>query len=262
MNLEKDQVIGIVGGMGPEAGIALCNYLLQAPLAVEDQRHLSFMLMSFPAHITDRTAFLEGSSITNPAYAVAGIITRLEKAGAGIIAIACNTCHAPEIYDVILGELVKMNSEVRLVHMPYETLSFVKENYQQVKRIGLMTTNGTYHSGVYEKLFREGGYEVILPDINLQNNCIHRMIYDPLTGIKANPNHITYEVTELMSEAMHFFKSKGADAVVLGCTELSLVNTAAFEKEMPVIDAMKILSLALIKESTCPGVVKPGELAG
>lgn len=254
MNSQKDQVIGIVGGMGPEAGIALCNYLLHNPLGAADQCHLSFMLMSFPSHIADRTAFLEGNCTTNPAYAVAGLIAKLEMAGANIIAIACNTCHAPEIYNVILEELAKINSRVRLVHMPGETLSFVKENHKDVRRIGLMTTNGTYRSGLYEKLFKEGGYDVVLPDISLQNSCIHRMIYDPLTGIKANPNHITPEVKMLMAEAMHFFKSKGADAVVLGCTELSLIDTAEFE--MPVIDAMKILSLTLIKESAHSIAVK------
>ncbi|MCX2492864.1 amino acid racemase [Pedobacter sp. PF22-3] len=262
MNTEKDQVIGIVGGMGPEAGIALCNYLLHNPAGNADQGHLSFMLMSFPSYITDRTAFLEGSCATNPAYAVAGLITRLEMAGATIIAIACNTCHAPEIYDVILDELIKRNSRVKLVHMPYETLCFIKENHQHVRRIGLMTTNGTYHSGIYEKLFKAGGYDVVLPGISLQNSCIHRMIYDPLTGIKANPNHITPEVKAWMREAMHFFKSNGADAIVLGCTELSLIHMAEFENEIPVIDAMKILSLTLIKESACRPAIMPGKLAG
>ena len=248
MNPVNDQVIGIVGGMGPEAGVTLCNYILANTKAAADQEHLSLMLMSFPGHIPDRTAFLEGSPVNNPAYKIAEIIGRLENAGAGVVAIACNTCHVPEIFDVIQSELYKARSSVKLLSMPQETLAYLKTHHRPVKRLGLMTTNGTYHSGLYENLLRENGYEVILPGPALQRSCIHRMIYDPVFGIKANPGHLTPEVIALTGTAMDFFNEHGAQAILLGCTELSQLIHLKKVTGLLMIDTLRVLSLAVIRE--------------
>ena len=105
MDLKEDRVIGIVGGMGPQAGVALFSNIVRFTSATQDQQHLSTILMSFPRHIPDRTLFLEGVAEINPAVNVVNIIRKLESAGASVVGIACNTCHAPAIFDVIAREL-------------------------------------------------------------------------------------------------------------------------------------------------------------
>lgn len=250
MNLTQDKVIGIVGGMGPQAGVALLNNVLTHTEAREDQQHLSAILMSFPKYIVDRTSFLEGDQVINPAYNIAGIITRLENAGAKIIGIACNTSHSPDIHDVILEELAKRNSQVKLLHMPVEACNFIRDNYGNVKRIGLMATNGTYRSGVYEELIKNMGYEFVIPEPEFQNEVIHKLIYDKNFGIKANPGKTTREALELLNKATHFFKSQKTDAIILGCTELSLILTEKVVSDMIVVDSTVTLAKALIREAT------------
>jgi aspartate racemase len=249
MNLEGDKVIGIVGGMGPMAGNALFSSIIRHTSAFEDQQHLSVILISLPRYIRDRTSYLETLSGDNPAYNIAEVIIKLERAGGKIIGIACNTSHTPEIYNIILQELSRLNSQVRLVNMPVETCRYIWENYPKVKRIGLMATNGTYRSGIYTNLLQEWGYEPVIPDFSIQDNVIHKMIYDPVSGIKPNAGGITEEGRSLMERALTFFEEKKADAVILGCTDLSAVITQKTAGNLVIVDSTDALAMALIREA-------------
>jgi aspartate racemase len=205
--------------------------------------------MSFPEDITDRTAFLEGIEPVNPATAITRVIRKLEAAGATVIGIACNTAHAPRIYRVIENELEQLNSSVHLVNMPFETCRYIKETYPHVKRVAVMATNGTYHSAIYTNWLHEFGYEVILPDYTFQDEVIHKMIYDPSFGLKANSKHISPQVQLSVKQALQLFKEKNADAVILGCTELSLVLEEGEMEGMRVIDSAMSMARALAREA-------------
>jgi aspartate racemase len=251
MNIQDDNVIGIVGGMGPEAGLALFKNILKHTKATRDQDHLSVVLMSFPKYITDRSSFLNGSENVNPAYNAARIIEKLEHAGAKVVGLACNTSHTQEIFNVVLQELRRTNSKVKLINMPFETCRHLKDNHPNVCRVGLLATNGTYKSGIYKTLLYQFGYDPILPNPELQENVIHKMIYDPHFGIKANPDFITEEVNALMDDSIRYLKTQKADAVILGCTELSLLAAKVKkETDMIVIDSSEALALSLIREAT------------
>jgi aspartate racemase len=254
MDLKEDKIIGIVGGMGPQSGSALFNCITCNTSATMDQLHLSTILMSFPKHIVDRSLFLAGSVPVNPAFNIASVIQKLEQAGASLVGIACNTSYAPEIYNVILDELEKKNCKVKLIHMPFEVCSAIKKSDFSIRRVGLMTTNGTYKSGVYKKLLFELGYEPVVPDFEFQNNTIHKMIYDPEFGVKSNPTTITDEVKLLFDKTLHFFKEQRTDAIILGCTELSLIVREYKIKDMIVLDSIEILANALIREATTQAV--------
>jgi aspartate racemase len=246
----NEPVIGIVGGMGPQAGVMLCNQIVSCTDAYLDQQHLPVILMSFPERIADRTAFLEGYVKTNPAYQIVKVIQQLERAGASIVGMACNTSHAGPILDVILEELDVRGSNVKLLNMPAETCHYLSYNHPEIKRVGLMATNGTYRSGVYETLLRKNGYVVVQPDLSFQEEVIHRMIYDPIIGIKANPDNSAERVKHLTEKALCFFRNNDAQAIILGCTELSLVLTDSEAEGMVIVDSTKALAKALVNEAT------------
>jgi aspartate racemase len=250
MNKNSHNVIGIVGGMGPASGLFLFQRIFSLTKAETDQEHLPVLLMSLPGHIVDRTAYLEGRTDTNPAYAIAEIIEKLEGAGSGVVGIACNTAHAPRIFDVIVEQLASKGSRVKLLHMPVETCLYIRGQRRPAKRVGVMGTNGAYKAGLYAGLLQTHGLEALLPDPQFQKEVIHRIVYDPIFGIKANPNGITAEARQLMDRAIAYFSTRSADTVVLGCTELSL---AAYERRgstAPVlIDPMEVLAHALIREA-------------
>jgi aspartate racemase len=197
--------------------------------------------------IGDRSAYLAGEHQENPAFEILDIIGKLESAGAEVIGITCNTAHSPAIYDVILKELKRKESPVRLLNMPQETCDNLKENFPLIKRVGVMTTNGTYNSGIYETLLTEMGYDVILPDTRFQHSVIHRAVYDPEFGIKANPGKCSGELNLLLTQAVDFFEEQQAQAVILGCTEFSLVNMSSRSKLL-FVDSSASLASALLRE--------------
>ncbi len=240
-----EQMIGIVGGMGPKAGIALMNTITEQTNATCDQDHLPVILMSYP-RVPDRTFFLDNKSTVNPGYQIAKSILQLEKAGATIIGIACNTSHCPTIFDLIQKELLEQKSKVRLLHMPMETCQYLKRNHPKVNKVGFLSTNGTYRSQLYEKLLQQLGFKVILPDFDFQNEIIHNMVYDPHFGIKAHSVNITTEVIALKAKALQFFRDAEADAIILACTEFSLVFPEEQLDDLLIIDSSKSLALSLI----------------
>jgi aspartate racemase len=252
MQFNEAQVIGIVGGMGPQAGEALLGKIIRYTHASTDQEHLPVALLSFPGQIVDRTAFLWGETTENPALSISRIILKLEDAGAKIIGIPCNTSHSPVIFNMILEELDRAGSRVRVLHMPLETCNSMKA--MSVRRIGVMTTNGTYRTGLYRDLLRSLGYEVVLPGPGFQTEVIHRIIYDPYTGIKANTDRVTREARSLLGKAIAFFKEQKANALILGCTELSLAIQEEVIGDMLIIDSLDALAKALIRESLAGSV--------
>lgn len=249
---DRDAIIGIVGGMGPRAGVELFNRILDLSPATTDQEHLPVMLMSLPGWLPDRTLFLEGKESENPAFAVISIIQKLETAGAGIIGIACNTCHGAPIFQVILNGLRNTGSRVKLLSMPDETGRYLGLHFSKSNRVGIMSTDGTYKAGIYGDPVRQMGYELVLPPADFQHNIIHRMIYDPVFGIKSVAAGITQQVLELLNEALAFFKYHHCDVIILGCTELSLLRTEISGSGMHVIDSTDCLARALIESATAP----------
>lgn len=242
--------IGIVGGMGPHSGVALMSTILNNTKARCDQDYPSTVLMSFPREMADRTRFILGEGKVNPAYGIALVIGKLYAAGATVIGIACNTAYSPEIYNVVLQELERKEIVVTMVNMPMEAYKHILTHYPHARRVGLMTTTGTHMSGVYCSLLSEMGYEVVQPDLDFQNDVIHRMIYDPQFGIKAHPQCIRADVYKLAKRARQFFKQQQTDVIVLGCTELSLALTEEDLGNIPTVDALQALARGLLQHAT------------
>nr|WP_295874822.1 amino acid racemase [uncultured Chitinophaga sp.] len=248
--MENNRIIGIVGGMGPQAGIALYNSIVRYTVAATDQEHLSAMLMSFPGDIVDRTSFLDGTLSVNPAYSIVEIIRKLEVAGAGVIGIACNTSYSPAIYNVVLEELAKVQSLVRVLNMPEETGRYIIQQYPQARRIGVLATNGTYRSGVYNNMLERMGFETAIPDFSFQQEVIHRIIYDPEFGLKAKSNPVSEQAKLLWTSAVNYMRDRGADTIILGCTELSLLPYDSLSGNVRIVDSTQSLAMALIREAT------------
>jgi len=230
----------------------LFNEVLRHTRATLDQEYLPAILMSFPGEIVDRTLFLEGGTTVNPAFQIVQVIRKLESVGAEVIGLACNTAHAPEIYSVVEKELAAAGSLVNLLHMPRETVRRIKVEHPGAQRIGLMTTNGTSRSGLYRRLLRDSGYEVVQPPPDVQDKIIHQMVYDPDFGIKARGGAITPEVMTQFQLAMQYFRTERTDVIILGCTEFSLLPPPApdtIPNRIPLIDSTAALASALVTEA-------------
>ena len=242
-----NKMIGIVGGVGSYAGIDLIKKIYDNTEARSDQEHLPVSMLSAPHKVKDRTKYLVGEIKENPGIAIAEIITTLSKHGAKIVGIPCNTAHAPRIFEVI-----KQNTpnQCKLVHLIEEVGKYITENYPAIKKVGVLSTNGTFLANVYPSILTNFGIEAIHPSEEIQKMFVHPAIYAQEYGIKAFSNPVTKKARKDLLMAASYLSRKGVEAIVLGCTEIPLaIHELQIETSM-VIDATEVLAKALIREST------------
>ena len=241
-------MIGIVGGVGPYAGIDLLKKVYDNTMANSDQDHLDTVLISMPSSINDRTAYLQNRALVNPALGIVNVLKKMESIGVTVAGIPCNTAHAKAIFDVIEAELNRSNSKLELLNMVSETISFIKNSYPDISRIGVLSTTGVYKSAIYKKKLEEYGYEVIVPTPEIQARYIHTAIYDVTYGIKSFAHPVTQQAIDNLQQGILCLKQKNAQAVILGCSEIPLAIPQKTVDGMLTIDPTNILARALIKK--------------
>lgn len=246
--MSKSKIIGIVGGVGPYAGLDLNEKIFHLTNARNDQAHLDVLLFSLGSQIEDRTEYLSGRVKTNPAAGIYQVLVKLEAAGAQVAGIPCNTSHAPAIWDDLTARLKKAGSKLDLVHMIAETAGWIKA-VNAGQNVGILGTTGTVQSDVYGKVFREHGLNVVYPDPAVQTDLVHRAVYDPDWGIKAVSNPLSAQAVENLVRAMDHLIDKKAEVIVLGCTEIPLAIREENYHGIPLIDATLVLARALIQKA-------------
>lgn len=242
------KIIGVVGGVGPFAGLDLQQKILQETSARRDQEQLTVISISQPNEIPDRTAYLLGQVTQNPAYPIARQLLALESIGAQVAAVPCNSAHAAAIFDVILAELAAAGSKLTLLHMIGEVAIFLRTRFPAIRRVGVLSTTGTTSARVYPRSLEPFGYTVLVPDDALQTQVIHTAVYDPDYGIKAR-GHATAKSRAALQHGVRALHRAGAEAIILGCTEMPLALTESHMDGLPLIDATRVLARALVREA-------------
>ena len=238
------RAIGVIGGVGPYAGIDLVKKVFDNTIASSDQEHIDLYLTSTPAIIGDRTAYLlDGGE--NPATGLVACLDKLALIGSDVIAIPCNTAHAPQIYDEVVRAAQKKWPKVQLLNMIGETITAIRQRFPKGARIGLLATLGTHTVGVYRTHFEgERSFTLIEPD-QRGREAVHQAIYDRQYGIKAvaPPTALAKAVVKAQAKLLI---EKGAEAIILGCTELPLVLHDG-EVAVPLFDPTAIVARAAIR---------------
>lgn len=247
MSKPNKEKIGVVGGMGPYAGLDLLQKIFDQTKADTDQDHLPVAMLSAPHSISDRTEFLLGKSDENPSFAITEIIYSLYKQGATIIGMPCNTAHAESIFNEIVNKIPK---NVHLVHMIEKVAEFINEKYPTVKNVGILSTTGTYISNVYPKCLSQYGLNGIQVSEEIQENNINPAIYSSNYGVKAHSNPVTKEAIKDLHKGIKYLIDKNVESIILGCTEIPLALTQNELNGIPLIDSTKILARALIIETS------------
>lgn len=236
--------IGILGGMGPQAGFELARHITSATRATTDQDHLSIIVLSFPGEIPDRSAFLLGMTSINPSLALIKQLRMLNEMDVTVAAVACNTAHAPPIFDRLTLETRKDGMQIKILNLIDETVAHIRRAHPGVRRVGVLGTVGTYKFGLYEKALAHSGLQAILPEERIRNESVFPAIYDPEFGIKNTSDPVTDEAREHVARAIVHLTELGAELIILGCTELPL----ALKGE---------IYAAEIEESTHPVLIDP-----
>jgi aspartate racemase len=242
-NLRRE-VIGVVGGMGPLAGVRLVELITRLTPARRDQSHRDVVLVSMPGRISDRTEFLLGRSKDNPAIAVVDCVRTLVRAGATCVGVACNSVHAPPIWDDITAALARDGCDAALLHLIEETGREIAARLSPGSKVGVLGTNGTVRSDLYGRVLRAEGFEVLYL-AECRQRELHAAIYNPDDGIKSAAQ-VSDRVRNLVAQAARSLIAEGAQCVVLGCTELPLALPVEKLSGVPVVDPSVILARQLI----------------
>lgn len=227
------------------AGADLYKKIIENTDALTDQEHLPVLLASMPHEIIDRTTFLLGKSDQNPAFALAKVILLLERAGSKHIGIACNTAHAPQIFEPMLAVLKEWGSEAEIVNMIDETVKVVQMHPANIRRVGLLSTSGAYKTGIYQHRLEAAGLQPLVLDFEQHEALSQRAIFE----IKASSINIPESPIRLLNTAIRNLESLGAQAIVLGCTELGMIEERLDFQGIAAFNPNLVLARALIERS-------------
>ncbi len=220
--------LGIIGGLGPMATAYFMQTVIDMTEALTDQQHLPMTVISRP-DTPDRTAFILGKSSESPLECMLESGRILEKIGVECIAIPCVTAHY--FHSELTEEL-----KTEVIHAPRETVRRLKE--AGVSSAGIMATEGTISAGIFQRELEAQGITPVLPDETAQA-AITSTIYD---FVKASRN----ADMELFSSAERMLRRAGAECLILGCTELSVVKRDNSLRGS-YIDVLEVLSAEAIE---------------
>lgn len=232
--MKKYKTIGILGGMGPMATYDLGIKIVENTRAENDQEHVP-VIIDCNTRIADRTAaILKGGADPRPEMIKSA--KRLEAAGADFLVMPCNTAHY--FYDDICDAV-----DIPVIHMPREVASRLKE--KQIKKAAVLATDGTCQSGIYERALEEAGIEAVYPSDDMQK-VIMSLVYDHVKA--GNMEFSDLDIDGVVDDV----KSKGAEIMILGCTELPLAFDIIGETGLPTIDPTAELAKAAVLAAGAP----------
>ncbi len=230
--MSEKKVIGILGGMGPLATADLFQKITLHTAAACDQEHPRVCIDS-NTNIADRTAaLLHGGA--DPVPEMVKSARRLESIGAELLIMPCNTAH--NFYDAVASSV-----SIPVLHMIAATRDALKT--RGVRCAGLLATDGTVQTGIYQRTFAGSGIDLITPDGGDQA-AVMDIIYN---GVKAGD--LAHDASAFRAACGHLL-ARGAEVLILGCTELPPAFDI-YHLDYPNVDPTLELALAAIRAAGC-----------
>jgi len=223
-----EKILGVVGGLGPEAGLEFCLNVARRAAAQDGAvPHIILDSVSIPTE--SMVEFAHGGEPEGGKEILLESVRRLNNAGASTIAIPCNTVH------VFIDDL-RAASSAPIISIIEETASACKR--LGVKKICLLATSKTINGGLYHRQFTGAGIEAVCPPADAQRK---------LEGIIIKINCLDGEPSdygEIAGIAISLAKERQADLVVLGCTDLSPSAGKITQSGIKVVDSLEELEAA------------------
>ena len=214
-------MIGILGGMGTQAGLDFCNKLAILYRGKIDQDYPLFLLYNKsnipgrPESIGIHTGKLSNKTNNNKSKKKYELVLKslvngcklLKKSKCKFIVIPCNTAHY--WYDDLKNKI-----KLPIINMPKEVFTYAKKKCKKKSSIGLLATEGTLKTGVYNKFF-DKDYNLVFPNKSIQNSSVNKAIKLVKMGKVKLANKI-------IKRAIDYLIKKKCKKIILGCTELPI----------------------------------------
>ena len=219
----KEQRLGILGGMGPQATQDFYQRVLDRTDAARDQEHLPTLIWSDTA-IPDRTVAILGGDAEACYQRLLEGARLLERGGCTVLAIPCNTSH-------YFADRLQAQLHIPIIHMIRETVAAIQAMGK--KTVGILATDGTVQTGIYQKELTAAGLTPVTLPERLQKTVMS-IIYDEIKKGETGSR-------EKFGEVDAWLRQAGCDCAILGCTELS-VYRALHSLPPYYMDAMEVLA--------------------
>lgn len=226
MNGQKK--LGVIGGLGPMASAQFLELLTSMTDAERDQEHIEAILYSRP-QTPDRTAYLLGNSQDSPLPVMLDSAKTLESLGCEVLVIPCMTAYS-------FAAEMQAHCKARLINPITESAKLLKAAGKRC--IGIMATDGTVTIGTFQKALEAEGIVPVIPDKENQREVMRIIYEDVKSGKPAD--------MEQFHAVAHSMRAKGAECVILGCTELSVIKQTQVTGK-GFLDAMEVLAAAAIE---------------
>ena len=201
------RVVGVLGGLGPEATLDFYAKVLSLTPAARDQDHLHLIIDSNP-EVPNRNDAVAGTG-PSPGPMLAAMAAGLERAGADFLVMVCNAAHAFQ------GEIEAAVS-VPFVSIIEETCKATWQAVPELKTVGVLGSSGCLDAGLYQDAFAARGVATLVPE-GAERDAFMKLLYRIKAGDKGA------EVRETMRTLTASLIARGAEAIVAGCTEVPLV---------------------------------------
>ena len=197
-------MIGILGGMGTQAGLDFCNKLAKLNAGKLDQQYPMFVLYN-KSNTPKRPENLK--KYYNVLKALVEGCKMLQKNKCKFIVIPCNTAH-------YWHEDIQKKIKIPLISMPKEVYKHTKKTCKKNSKIGILCTEATLKTKVYNQYF-DKDFNLISPEKLLQKNSVNKSIKLVKMGkIK--------EAEKVIRPAVNYLIKNKCKKIILGCTELPI----------------------------------------
>ncbi len=214
--------LGIIGGLGPMATAYFMRRIIEMTDAATDQENIEMVIYNVPS-IPDRTGYILDNSKESPLPKIIDLANDLERQNVDYIAVPCITAHYFH-KDIAKSVYVPVSNGIR------EAGEYLSE--RSIKKVGIMATDGTAHTKLFDTVFKDYGIECIYPKKECQK-LVMSIIYD---DVKAGKNVSMDEFCLVKRQLL----DEGAEVIILGCTELSIVkrDNDVGDKVLDIIDVL------------------------
>ncbi|WP_457553340.1 cysteate racemase [Desulfobacula sp.] len=224
-----EKIVGILGGMGPEATVDLMQRIIRLTPAIDDIDHIRCIVDNNPKVPSRIKAIIEGDG-EDPGPCMADMGRRLETFGADFLVIACNTAHY--YYDAVQDAV-----KIPVINLIDLVSDYFKSNFPEHDKVGLLASPAVAMTELYTKRFKASGIEDVWPDPDYQERLFNiiKEVKKGNTGSKVRDDY--GKVCENLIQ-------KGTKTAIIACTELSSLGGL-----LPIntIDAAEIMALEIIQ---------------
>jgi len=226
-----DKVVGVLGGMGPEATVDLMRRVIQLTPATDDEDHIRMIVDNNPKVPSRIKAIMEGTG-GSPLPCLVKMAENLVTVGADFLVIPCNTAHY--YYDELCSSVT-----VPILNMVEVTVATLLMDNPYIRNAGLLAADAVLRTELYGKRFREKDVDLLYPSVRLQAGLM-----DCIRGIKMG--RTGSQAVRALQSAADELVNKGAQALIVACTELSIIADG-LKVDARLYDSAQILAEAIVR---------------